>query len=167
MWNRDKKTGRILPNTIQDILLDLIICEPSALETGCWIWPGKPTHYGYGQTHLDGRNRKVHRVIYEHFVGPISERLQIDHLCRNRMCCNFEHLEAVTCKENLRRGLTSATAAARQKVKTHCPLGHPYEGDNLYLLPQGKGRACRTCARIRGQAFRDRRREIRDGNRPG
>jgi hypothetical protein len=32
------------------------------------------------------------------------------------------------------------------KDRTHCPRGHPYEGENLYVRPNG-GRKCRTCNR--------------------
>lgn len=32
------------------------------------------------------------------------------------------------------------------RAKTHCPQGHPYEGDNLTTLTGG-GRGCRTCQR--------------------
>lgn len=39
-----------------------------------------------------------------------------------------------------------------QPLKTHCPHGHPYEGDNLYIGRRGhKDRRCRECARIRDQ----------------
>jgi len=31
-------------------------------------------------------------------------------------------------------------------VKTHCPKGHPYDGENLYVSPRGY-RNCRACAR--------------------
>lgn len=31
-------------------------------------------------------------------------------------------------------------------IKTHCPQGHPYSGDNLRLKKSG-GRECRTCQR--------------------
>jgi hypothetical protein len=32
-------------------------------------------------------------------------------------------------------------------MKTHCPVGHPYEGDNL--LQYGSNRKCRTCKNSR------------------
>lgn len=32
----------------------------------------------------------------------------------------------------------------RQRAKTHCPKGHPYSGENLYINPQGQ-RICKTC----------------------
>lgn len=30
------------------------------------------------------------------------------------------------------------------RLKTHCPYGHPYAGENLYVDPQGN-RRCRAC----------------------
>jgi len=42
----------------------------------------------------------------------------------------------------------------RNAAKTHCPHGHPYSGDNLYIvivtnLPNRGWRQCRTCQRTR------------------
>ena len=33
---------------------------------------------------------------------------------------------------------------SNNRVKTHCPKGHPYTGDNLYVDPKGN-RRCRAC----------------------
>ncbi len=55
------------------------------------------------------------------------------------------------------RGNSGAVAAARQRAKTHCPHGHPYSGENLYILPRG-GRACRACADRRRAEFISRKR---------
>ena len=78
----------------------------------------------------------AHRVAYELQVGPIPVGLQLDHLCRVRSCVNPAHLEPVTSAENTRRGLRA--------MKTHCPQGHPYAGENLLIRPTGQ-RRCRTC----------------------
>jgi len=40
-------------------------------------------------------------------------------------------------------------------AKTHCPAGHPYEGENLYVYPDGHGRKCRMCQQERQQANRE------------
>jgi hypothetical protein len=32
-------------------------------------------------------------------------------------------------------------------LKSHCPFGHPYEGENLYRDPKGN-RRCRECKRL-------------------
>jgi hypothetical protein len=45
-----------------------------------------------------------HRFAYELLVGPIPAGLVLDHLCRNRLCVNPNHLEPVTNSENPRRG---------------------------------------------------------------
>lgn len=76
---------------------------------GCWTWTGTTTAAGYGQiTERDGpRSRRLytHRVSYEALVSPIPDGLVIDHLCRNTLCANPDHLEPVTRGENLRRGI--------------------------------------------------------------
>jgi hypothetical protein len=91
---------------------------------GCWTWAGAhdPTGYGVVFGTLDGGKRRklyTHRVAYTLHVGPIPEGLDIDHLCRNRGCCNPEHLEAVTRRENLMRGETLAAYHSRGEV---CPF---------------------------------------------
>jgi hypothetical protein len=78
-------------------------------ESGCWIFPGTKTikDRGYGQvsTRVGGHRRMVlaHLVTYEHYVGPVPEGLEIDHLCSVAACVNPDHLEPVTHAENMRR----------------------------------------------------------------
>lgn len=78
---------------------------------GCWVWNNVPGSHGYGEMHTGHRVVVLaHRYAYEVFVGPISEGLQIDHLCRNRRCVNPAHLEAVTPRENTVRGFAARRA---------------------------------------------------------
>lgn len=120
-----------------------VIEEPD----GCWRWTGYTQRNGYGSfgtgSRSDGTRRKVfaHRWAYEHFRGPIPEGTTLDHLCMRRNCVNPDHLEAVPHAVNLRRG---NTIAARNAAVTHCPAGHPYEGENLVINSRGQ-RICRTC----------------------
>lgn len=84
---------------------------------GCWEWRGSKSE-GYGKIAMGhARPKFAHRVVYEHFVGPIPTDYEVDHLCRNRGCVNPEHLEAVTRSENRKR----AHAPVRLLART-CPL---------------------------------------------
>ena len=45
----------------------------------------------------------AHRLVWEQRVGPLEVGMVLDHVCRNKMCVNPEHLEPVTRAENNRR----------------------------------------------------------------
>lgn len=110
----------------------------------CWEWTGGKDPEGYGRFRLPSGWVRAHRWAWEHFVGPIPERLVLDHLCRNRGCVNPEHLEPVTVKVNVLRG----TSFVSQNVaKTHCPKGHPYDEHNT--IHRNGRRVCRACERGR------------------
>lgn len=112
-------------------------------DGGCWRWTGAFQNAGYGQY---GKPPVLaHRWAYELHVGPIATGLVIDHLCRNRWCVNPKHLEVVTLAENILRG---ESLPAKNKRKTHCPKGHPYDDENTYFTSQG-WRICRSCNRER------------------
>jgi len=120
----------------------------------CWEWNGAKNEYGYGffslPNNLNGKHGKLiraHRFAYELFKGEIPKGLQLDHLCRNRLCVNPDHLETVTSKQNTLRGNNPAALNAR---KTHCPKGHELKGDNLkaYELRTHGYRACRICGNV-------------------
>ena len=112
----------------------------------CWGWQGSHSE-GYG-TLWDGQRKRhlyVHRAAYMQFVGAIPADRELDHLCRNRDCGNPRHLEIVTTRENVLRGVGLTAENAR---KTHCPNGHVYAGENLKVTPEGY-RICLTCRRER------------------
>ena len=110
-------------------------------NTGCWLWEAGTNHDGYGQFRSGGERVLAHRYAYVRWVGPIPDGLQLDHLCRVPPCVNPEHLEPVTCRENLLRG---ETAAALNAAKTHCVHGHEFTPESTYVCPNG-WRQCRVC----------------------
>jgi hypothetical protein len=112
----------------------------------CWLWQGARMTAGYGTINRGGRGGGMvgaHRVAYELTYGPIPEGLDIDHLCRNRLCCNPAHLEPVTRAENIRRGMGRSAVAVRTG---RCARGHALEGGNIYVDKHGK-RSCKACRR--------------------
>lgn len=114
----------------------------------CWVFTGCRHTAGYGVIGRGGKRGGMayaHRVTYEFFIADIPEELQIDHLCRNRACCNPWHLEPVTRRVNLIRGEGVAGLAARA---TQCPQGHPYDESNTGHKASG-ARYCKQCNRQR------------------
>lgn len=113
----------------------------------CWPWTGSKLGVGYGKFMLQSQRRiGAHRYSYEREFGPIPDGLHIDHLCRNRICVNPSHLEAVTQRENTLRGVAPAAINAR---KTHCVSGHEFTKGNTRLEVYGSGvhRKCIACQR--------------------
>lgn len=142
-----KKSG---PRNAGTPIADRIKAKVKIDENGCWVWQLRCHHKErYGIIAIDSKPKLVHRVSYETFVGPIPEGLQLDHLCRNRPCCNPAHLEPVTPRENIRR--SPIHISVRQAAKTHCVHGHEFTPENTYRFTTGgkTQRACRTCARER------------------
>ena len=113
-------------------------------ESGCWLWIRGCTGAGYGAYQIKPSRIVVgaHRFAYETIHGPVPKYLHIDHLCRVRCCVNPDHMEVVTRKVNILRGMSPQAINARKQV---CHRGHPLTPDNVYLR---KGmRRCQTCHR--------------------
>lgn len=115
----------------------------------CWEWQGaKIDGYGWFGRKDPGSNL-THRWTWERLVGPVPEGLDLDHLCRNRACCNPDHLEPVTRRVNLLRGATLTAAAASAE---ECPHGHPYDESNTGYQARTGYRFCKTCVRANRRA---------------
>lgn len=135
---------------IQSRIKDRITVRDTGYSSPCWISDRAKHTNGYTKTGVDGRTWLTHRLSYTAFVAPIPDGLQLDHLCRMRACCNPDHLEPVTCRENLLRGETRTAAEA---AATACIHGHPFDEDNTRITVKGK-RACRACDRDRARRYR-------------
>lgn len=127
----------------------------------CWEWTGAiDPATGYGKAGAgsltDGTRRvvNVHRFVYEQLVGPVGDKI-MDHLCRNKRCCNPDHLEPVNKSINALRGYRPLAA------RKTCNKGHRFEGVNVRPRPSG-GRTCVTCQRAAGRASYERRKSVSD-----
>ena len=122
----------------------------------CWLWTASVNRDGYGWF---GNGE---RVIYAHtyLVGVAPKGMNWDHLCRVRNCVRPDHLELVSMKENILRGVG---APARNARKTHCVRGHEFTPGNTYVL-QGR-RTCRTCQRVRRTEYEKRHSAMKESGR--
>jgi len=131
----------------------------------CWVWTGIMTNKGYGFFYMNGKRRLAHRVAYQIWRDPISSVDHLDHTCHDpdvcgggpscvhRSCVNPWHLQVVTLKENVLRG---GGITAQNARKTHCSVGHPLDGPNLYVY-RGQ-RRCKACRNQRTKEWNQRRR---------
>lgn len=130
-------------------------------QDGCWLWTGCIDNGGYGDFRFGGRTVGAHVFAFCLSGRVIPDGFVIDHACHNadsncpggfaclhRRCVNPDHLEAVTQGTNLSRSRLVIPIDDRHKAITHCPQGHAYSGDNLYITKKG-GRVCRACQRQR------------------
>lgn len=124
----------------------------------CWFWTDALSH-GYGTFWNGERSVRVHRYAWEELRGEIPKGLVIDHLCRNRHCVNPDHLEPVTDRVNVLRGVGITAINA---TKTHCIHGHEFTRENTRMVP-GKSdipeRLCVLCRRESQHQFDLRRRD--------
>ena len=95
-------------------------------------------HSGYGKLKHRGKYYLPHRVAYVLLRGEPDVGLQLDHLCRNRICCNPNHLEPVTARVNVRRGMSGKHSNHRKRTVINgvpvCKNGHGVAGDNAYIV---------------------------------
>ena len=123
---------------VQDYILHRTKRVAGPLDDECWLWTNCNNNYGYGHAVWKRRHVGAHRLSYVAFIGAIPSGLDLDHLCRNRGCCNPKHVEPVTRRVNLLRG---ETIPAMHAAKTECPYGHSLANARVY-----KGqRHCREC----------------------
>ena len=119
------------------------------MDNGCWNWHATSTD-GYGVFSHGKRHVRAHRHSYELFVGKIPPGLTIDHICRNRLCVNPQHLRVLTIKENV---LIGVSPSAINMVKDRCYKGHEFTVDNTSFAKDRHGnrtwRICKECQRIK------------------
>lgn len=119
----------------------------------CWYWIGTHHSTGYGMFYArPGQRARAHRFAYEMENGEIPKGLVIDHLCRIRHCVRPCHLEVVTHRTNILRGVSNS---ARNATKDRCFRGHPFSPDNTYIGSNGQ-RICKTCRREWTREYRRR-----------
>lgn len=142
---KPKPTKEPIPQISKGLLTRLfskIAVNPVRVFNGsaCWEWaPPVNKKTGYAMFSVRKSMYLAHRFTYLLFAGPIPDGLVCDHLCRNKICVNPAHLEPVTPKINIQRGIWTKRSGAR--YKTHCKNGHAMTGSNVAFAqnPQNDG----------------------------
>jgi hypothetical protein len=132
-------------STLEQTRRRFIACVDVRGQDECWPWKLALTDRGYGQFQLPGYKdqRKASHAAYVLFVGPVLPDHDVHHACENKACVNWRHLESVP-----HAGPDGHGARHR---KAACGRGHPLSGENVYVRPDGRGRQCKICNRLRSR----------------
>lgn len=103
-----------------------------------------------------GRNRYVHQMVLEAFVGPRPAGMDACHNDGNPSNNVVSNLRWDTTSNNILDAVVHGTHPST--AKTHCPQGHEYTPENTRLISNGVGlgRRCIECARVRSKRSRAR-----------
>ncbi len=118
-WNYQCKNNSILKLYIDNTITDI---------SGCILWTGYKEKAGYGNIYYHGKVHKAHRLAYELFKKSIPNNLEIDHICRNKICVNPLHLRAVSHSTNM----FNSKQSDLKLTKTHCKFGHDLNISGYY-----------------------------------
>ena len=113
--------------------------------TECWNWTGNKSR-GYGIITINRLPKRVHRIMWEFFNGPIPDKYELDHrVCRNKACSNPVHLVLCTSIENSEQ--PDGMIGIKRNLK-FCKRNHPLIDENVHIDSNGS-RQCIICRRIR------------------
>lgn len=90
--------------------------ERTEKQGDCLIWTGATHDNGYGIIWTGERIMRAHRWAWERDNGPIPPRMDLDHRCGDRLCCNTAHLRVTTRKQNM-ENLTKLSANNRSGIR--------------------------------------------------
>lgn len=124
---------------------------------GCHVCTSHAINGGYPYAKINGKNIRLHRLIYTQTHGEIPASMIIRHKCDNTFCINPEHLEAGSHADNMRdmvsrgrslSGLKNPRAILTEEMvkeilasnENQCALGRKYgvTNDTIHAIKKRK-----------------------------
>lgn len=116
---------------------------------GCWLWIGAADRYGRMRVGI--KSLGAHVVSYRIFKGEIPDGHEIDHVCRNKLCVNPDHLRVVPHRTNVRYAHDREPDAHGNVTCPRC--------QNVYTLSDHPRGSCPECVKLNGRTYYRRNRE--------
>ena len=131
-----------------------LFANTTLTKNGCVEWGGVNIR-GYGRINYKGKPVLTHRLswMFANNKFDITPNDYVCHHCDNPPCINPEHLWLGTHQENMQDASSKGRLYGHNI--THCPQGHEYSGDNLYVNKLGSN-VCKTCSNTANRAYRKR-----------
>ena len=70
------------------------------VQNECRVWTGGKDSSGYGEIKINGKQRGIHRFIWESIYGTIPNGMLVCHACDNPPCIRSSHLFLGSPKQN-------------------------------------------------------------------
>lgn len=101
--------GMPLDGNPKRTVMERILSKIKKEHNGCWLWTGakaggvtsRPYHK-YGYIRIDGKTKKVSRVLYEMVTGIDLDGYCLCHRCDNPLCVNPDHMFMGSHTDNMR-----------------------------------------------------------------
>lgn len=129
-------------------------------KNSCHLYAGTVNKDGYGVVFDKeyGNYKLAHRLSFVADYGEIPQNSPLDHVCRQPRCINPEHLEPVTMRENILRGVG---IAANYANRNRCKNGHLFTVDNIYKWAKRENaRLCKKCRKLQNIKYRNKLKKV-------
>lgn len=128
-------------------------------NTGCHLWTGRLSEWGYGillRTEIHNgvkRKKKWYASRYSYFVhnGEFDSTKKVLHKCDTPACINPDHLYLGTDADNSRDCLSRNRHRPGRHIyreANKCLRGHVLTSENTYIRTRDGSRECRDCRRM-------------------
>lgn len=111
---------------------------------GCWLWMKALNGDGYGHFYTGSKIDKAHRASWRFHRGDIPSGMSVLHSCDNPRCVNPDHLFLGSQRDNV---IDMAQKKRHWCNRDRCIKGHPFSGENLYIVRKTGKRQCLACKR--------------------